>query len=109
MKWADAVRIPPRRRRSRLLTSSLPTHTNRQVALCLLILALLGWWVQESLDPRDKPREPFNLCRTHNTLAVLYQFLLTYRSVSFVCTCPRTCTAPSAAGLIHPSTQHQNK
>lgn len=59
-----------------------PTHTYLpQLALCLLILALLGWWVQESLDPRDKPREPFNLCRTHNTLAVLYQFLLTYRSV----------------------------
>lgn len=61
------------------LTLSTPSIDNHQVALCLLILALLGWWVQESLDPRDKPREPFNLCRTHNTLAVLYQFLLTYR------------------------------
>jgi len=65
-----------------LSSSPPPTHSNTQLGLCLLILALLGFWVQESLDPRDKPREPFNLCRTHNTFAVVYQFLLTYRSVS---------------------------
>lgn len=55
------------------------THKPKQLGICLLILALLALWVQESLDPRDKPREPFNLWRTHNTFAVLYQFLLTYR------------------------------
>jgi hypothetical protein len=57
------------------------THTHAQLVICLLILALLGCWVRETLNPRDKPREPFSLWRTHNTFAVLYQFLLTYRSV----------------------------
>lgn len=64
---------------SLILAAPLPHPSINQLAICLLILALLAWWVQESLDPGDRPREPFNFWRTHNTLAVLYQFLLTYR------------------------------
>lgn len=83
VRWACTPLLDPHPK-TPPTTPSLPhTHTTKylhtQLVLCLLILALLLWWVQESLDPRDKPREPFNLCRTHNTVAMLYQFLLTYR------------------------------
>ncbi|KAM3569525.1 hypothetical protein VYU27_008375, partial [Nannochloropsis oceanica] len=45
--------------------------------LCLVTITLLGWRVKESLDPEDKPQEPFRPFRQHNTFVVLYQFLFT--------------------------------